>query len=88
MDWTKSTYSGMHDCVEWRKSSRSFESDCVEFHISSYCNVDGCIAVHAGETIQVRDSKDPEGPILNFTPESWTSFINGVKEDQFATRVD
>lgn len=33
--------------------------------------------------IIVRDSKDPDGPILEFTPEEWTSFVIGVKNGEF-----
>jgi hypothetical protein len=33
--------------------------------------------------INIRDSKDPEGPILTFTPEEWTAFTLGVKGGEF-----
>lgn len=45
---------------------------------SSYSSQDGgdCIEVApAPHTVHVRDSKDPEGPILRFTPDAWTEFI-------------
>jgi hypothetical protein len=31
----------------------------------------------------VRDSKDPEGPILFFTPSEWEAFVGGVKDGEF-----
>jgi uncharacterized protein DUF397 len=31
----------------------------------------------------VRDSKDPEGPILFFTPSEWAAFVGGVKDGEF-----
>ena len=31
----------------------------------------------------VRDSKDPEGPILFFTPAEWDAFVGGVKDGEF-----
>jgi hypothetical protein len=34
-------------------------------------------------TIQVRDSKDPSGPVLTFSPDGWTTFISGTKRDEF-----
>jgi hypothetical protein len=33
----------------------------------------------------VRDSKDPEGPQLTFTPAAWTAFLTAVKEAEFPT---
>ncbi len=31
----------------------------------------------------VRDSKNPTGPALVFTPGEWDAFINGVKSGEF-----
>jgi hypothetical protein len=31
----------------------------------------------------VRDSKDPAGPMLTFTPDEWTAFIAGAKIGEF-----
>jgi len=31
----------------------------------------------------VRDSKDPNGPILRFTREEWSAFVGGTKEGEF-----
>ena len=31
----------------------------------------------------VRDSKDPAGPILFFTPAEWDAFVGGVKDGEF-----
>ena len=68
-------YSSNFDryAVVWRKSSRSNGSggNCVE--TSSL--VDGGMAV--------RDSKDPDGPILFFTPAEWDAFIGGAKDGEF-----
>ena len=44
---------------------------------SSYSSEQGgnCVEVAAAKgTIHVRDSKDPEGPALTFTPEEWSAF--------------
>jgi hypothetical protein len=56
----------------WRKSTRSGPNcdNCVEVAF-----VDGAIAV--------RDSKDPEGPVLIFTPAEWDAFVGGVKDGEF-----
>jgi hypothetical protein len=31
----------------------------------------------------VRDSKDPDGPMLAFTPTAWSSFVAAVQRDEF-----
>ncbi|AUH42795.1 DUF397 domain-containing protein [Streptomyces sp. CMB-StM0423] len=50
----------------------------VSWFKSSYSSQDGgdCIEVApTPHTVHVRDSKDPEGPILRFTPDAWTRFV-------------
>jgi hypothetical protein len=55
----------------WRKSSRSgSQGNCVEVRI-----VDG--------GVEVRDSKDPTGPVLTFTRAEWAAFLAGAKGDEF-----
>ena len=54
----------------WRKSSLSGTNACVEIAI-----VDGKVAV--------RDSKDPTGPVLEFTPREWEAFVGGVRKGEF-----
>ncbi|MEV6149784.1 DUF397 domain-containing protein [Nonomuraea sp. NPDC052129] len=31
----------------------------------------------------MRDSKDPDGPVLSFTPDEWRAFTAGVKDGEF-----
>ncbi|WP_242905633.1 DUF397 domain-containing protein [Actinomadura terrae] len=75
--WRKSSRSGtsgnQSDCVEvaaltWREASRSNTSggDCVE------------VAPLSG-TIGVRDSKDPQGPVLEFTPVEMAALFERVR---------
>jgi hypothetical protein len=33
--------------------------------------------------VQVRDSKDQNGPVLSFTPFEWTAFVNGAQHGEF-----
>ncbi|WP_431907685.1 DUF397 domain-containing protein [Micromonospora carbonacea] len=54
--------------ARWRKSTRSAGNggECVE------------VADNLPGIVAVRDSKDPAGPALTFTPAAWTTFTNQV----------
>lgn len=47
---------------------------------------DGLVCVEAREisgTVEVRDSKDPDGPILRYASAEWKAFLDGVKKGEF-----
>jgi hypothetical protein len=75
--WRKSSHSSGSEgqCVEvaamWRKSSHSGSEgqECVEV-----------AALSAGRMVGMRDSKDPDGPVLSLTPAAWARFIGHVKQ--------
>lgn len=52
---------------------------------SSYSNGSGgnCIEVNDILPGQVRDSKDPNGPVLTFSPDAWLSFVAAVRAGDF-----
>jgi hypothetical protein len=54
--------------AEWRKATRSSSNggNCVE-------------AASLPNAVAVRDSKNPAGPVLAFTPVQWQSFAEQVK---------
>jgi hypothetical protein len=56
--------------AKWRKSTRSGGNggDCVE------------VADNLPDVIGVRDSKNPTGPVLEFSPAQWATFVSGVKD--------
>ncbi|WP_327025757.1 DUF397 domain-containing protein [Micromonospora sp. NBC_01739] len=49
----------------WRKSTRSGDNggDCVE------------VAANLPGRVAVRDSKNPTGPALTFSPAAWAAFV-------------
>ena len=79
MNWVKSSYSNsFSNCVEvaWRKSSFSGSGSGGDHG--------DCVEVQPGDGgIVMRDSKDPDGPVLTFTAAEWDAFIAGVKAHEF-----
>ncbi|NUP39358.1 MAG: DUF397 domain-containing protein [Streptomyces sp.] len=61
---------------DWRKSSYSQNNggECVEWAPSQ---------VAANGEVPVRDSKDPQGPVLTFSPAAWSAFLADVKSARF-----
>ncbi|MGK8503457.1 DUF397 domain-containing protein [Nocardia asiatica] len=58
--------------ARWFKSTRSAAgNDCVE------------IAHLDGGRVGVRDSKNPNGGVLVFTPSEWDAFVSGAREGKF-----
>lgn len=56
--------------ARWRKSTRSGPDggNCVE------------VADNLPGVVAVRDSKDPNGPVLAFGPDAWHAFVTQVAE--------
>ena len=56
------------------------------FRKSSFSGASNANCVEVGlvtSEVHLRDSKDPNGPVLRFTPDEWAAFIAGVKDGQF-----
>ncbi len=53
--------------IAWRKASYSSG------------NGGNCVEVGTAERVAVRDSKDPHGSKLAFTPDAWRAFVRRVK---------
>jgi hypothetical protein len=59
--------------AQWFKSSFSSSNggNCVE------------VARNLSGIVAVRDSKNPDGPVLVFTPDEWQAFVAGVHAGEF-----
>lgn len=61
--------------AQWFKSTHSQgTSECVE------------VAFLGGSHVGVRDSKNPTGPALIFTPGEWDAFVGGARDGEFDRR--
>ncbi|WP_433460680.1 DUF397 domain-containing protein [Micromonospora sp. CA-248212] len=47
-------------------------------------NCDNCVEVRDGQVVDVRDTKDRQGPMLTFSPASFAVFAEAVAGGQFA----
>lgn len=58
--------------INWRKSSYSGGNQG-----------DACVEIGTGLAgiVPVRDSKDPDGPVLAFTPAAWTAFLTTLRTE-------
>ncbi|MFV2021778.1 DUF397 domain-containing protein [Micromonospora sp. LOL_023] len=66
--------------LAWRKSSRSgSDSNCVE--VAGLVGVAGLTdeGVSGASGVEVRDSKDPYGPVLSFSGDSWAGFVSSLR---------
>ncbi|WAL70573.1 DUF397 domain-containing protein [Kitasatospora sp. YST-16] len=63
-------------------------SPTARWRKSSYSNGNGgeCIEVDDANPGHVRDSKDPSGPVLRFTPAAWASFVSATVAGEFGAR--
>jgi len=62
--------SAIHN-LPWRKATISVGNGaCVE--VAPY-----------REMVAVRDSKDPDGPVLAYTQAEWRAFLHGAKAGEF-----
>ena len=60
--------------ADWRKSSYSTNNgNCVE------------VAQNLPGIVAVRDSKDPDGPVLVFTADEWRAFVSGARAGEFGS---
>lgn len=56
----------------------------VAWRTSSRCGTGACVQVAAvNGMVAVRDSKNPHGPVLTYTPQEWADFIAGAKNGEF-----
>ena len=60
------------DALAWRKATASATGACVEVAVLT-----------EGSGVAVRDSKDPNGPVLRYTEAEWRAFLHGARNGEF-----
>ena len=61
--------------ISWRKSTASTSGNCAEVAFD-------------GESVLMRHSQDPSGPVLTFSLAEWAAFLTGVRRDEFDASAD
>jgi hypothetical protein len=56
--------------ANWRKSAKSGVNGCVE-------------VAFVDDGVAVRNSRDPAGPVLEFSLVEWQAFLLGVRKGEF-----
>jgi predicted secreted Zn-dependent protease len=54
----------------WRRSTASGGGNCAEVSVTS-------------ESVLMRNSQRPDGPVLEFTRAEWEAFLTGVRDGEF-----
>lgn len=94
--WTGSGYNCVQTCLAWRSASPHIT--CVELSTTVEDGTQGTFAFGQLEETDVpahkaalgerlilmRDSKDPDGPVLAFTAAEIAAFFNGVRNGEFS----
>ena len=63
-----------------------FGQSATPFRKSSFSGASNPACVQVGfvtSEVLMRDSKDPNGPVLHFTIDEWKAFVAGVRAGEF-----
>ncbi|MEU7748793.1 DUF397 domain-containing protein [Nonomuraea sp. NPDC049158] len=68
----------------WRKSRRSDGGNgCVEVAVSDAAPSEALHKANRGPLMLIRDSENPNGPVLAFTALELEAFFGGIKDGEF-----
>ncbi|WP_285773063.1 DUF397 domain-containing protein [Microtetraspora sp. NBRC 13810] len=62
-----SSYPAPASGLEWRTATRCGGGNCVQ-------------VAFTGRSVLVRDSKDPDGPVLTFSTPEWQAFLSATRQ--------
>jgi hypothetical protein len=64
-------------------SPDNFRSTDLVWRKAKSCEGGTCVEVAAHGMVFFRNSKNPNGPFLQYTTNEWTTFLKGVKNGDF-----
>ncbi|GAB2484857.1 DUF397 domain-containing protein [Streptosporangium sandarakinum] len=78
--WRKSSISGNgSNCVEVAAWQQTTGSDTTGGQCMEVVRGTSSIEAQPDRLFLVRDSKDPDGPVLSFPPTGWNAFLSAIK---------
>ncbi|MFF0244845.1 DUF397 domain-containing protein [Streptosporangium sandarakinum] len=84
--WRRSSLSGNgQDCVEVRGRQQASRSDASGGQCMEVARGTSSAKAQPDCFFLVRDSKDPDGPVLSFSPIEWSAFLATIKSGSFDT---
>jgi hypothetical protein len=56
----------------------------LSWRVAQKCNGGECVRVAAhGDTIVIGSSKHRDGPVIAYSRDEWTAFVQGIREGDF-----
>jgi predicted secreted Zn-dependent protease len=63
---------------------RTLTHKSLTWHTALSCDGGACVEVAADRNaIFIRNSRQPSGPLLEYTQEEWHEFVSGIKKGDF-----
>jgi hypothetical protein len=54
------------------------------WHTGKQCDTGACVEIGTlGESVLIRSSADPAGPVVKLSREEWRAFVAGLKDGDF-----
>jgi hypothetical protein len=54
----------------------------LDWKRSRYCEANACVEVaRTDDSVFIRNSTNPDGPVLTFTHAEWTAFLRGLRDE-------
>ncbi len=63
---------------------RTLDYKSLTWRTSLSCDGGACVEVAADRNIiMIRNSRQPGGPLIEYSPEGWHEFVSGIKNGDF-----
>jgi Domain of unknown function (DUF397) len=57
----------------------------ARWHKSTRCDANSCVEVAVlPNVVAIRNSTDPDGPVLSFSPDVWRGFVESIRAGELA----